>query len=64
VDDDPKFGPEPTFSMPYNTEDLADTLDQQHHQEFEDNIREIERRRQELEQMEKDLNERKAREKK
>jgi hypothetical protein len=57
VDDDPKFGPEPTFTMPYNTEDLADTLDQQHHEEFEEQVREIERQRQELERMQKEFDE-------
>ena len=35
VDDEPKFGPEPTFSMPLTTEDLTSILDRQHHEEFE-----------------------------
>jgi hypothetical protein len=32
--DTPKFGAEPTFSMPLNTEDLAATLNRQHHNDF------------------------------
>jgi hypothetical protein len=51
VDDEPKFGPEPTFSMPLTTEDLAATLNRQHHEDFEAQIREVERLRQEVEQM-------------
>jgi hypothetical protein len=48
VDDEPVFGPQPTFTMPYSTEDLIHTLDRQHHEEFEAQIREVERQRQEL----------------
>ncbi|MDR2041901.1 MAG: hypothetical protein LBP98_06230 [Tannerella sp.] len=51
VDDEPKFGPEPTFSMPLTTEDLAATLDRQHHEEFEAQMREVERHRQEVERL-------------
>jgi hypothetical protein len=51
VDDAPKFGPEPTFSMPLTTEDLAAALDRQHHQDFEAQLQEIERHRREVEQL-------------
>jgi hypothetical protein len=37
--------------MPYSTEDLLHTLDRQHHEEFEAQIRETERLRQELENL-------------
>jgi hypothetical protein len=50
-DDEPVFGPQPTFTMPYSTEDLIHTLDRQHHEEYEAQIREVERRRLELEQL-------------
>ncbi|MDR0756534.1 MAG: hypothetical protein LBF85_01650 [Tannerella sp.] len=52
IDDTPRFGPEPTFSMPLTTEDLAAALDRQHHEDFEAYVREIERHRQEIEQLE------------
>jgi hypothetical protein len=51
IDDTPVFGPEPTFSMPLNTEDLAATLDRQHHEEFEAQMREVEHHRQEIERL-------------
>ncbi|MDR1524873.1 MAG: hypothetical protein LBS79_06420 [Tannerella sp.] len=51
VDDTPKFGAEPTFSMPFTTEDLAAALDRQHHEEFEAQLREVERHRQAVEQL-------------
>ncbi|MDR2041885.1 MAG: hypothetical protein LBP98_06150 [Tannerella sp.] len=51
VNDTPKFGSEPTFSMPLTTEDLAATLDRQHHEEFEAQLREVERHRLETEQL-------------
>ncbi|MDR0712716.1 MAG: hypothetical protein LBF89_00400 [Bacteroidales bacterium] len=50
-DDAPVFGPQPTFTMPFSTEDLADILDRQHHEEFESHIREVESLRRELEQL-------------
>jgi hypothetical protein len=50
-DDTPKFGPQPTFTMPYSTEDLIRTLDRQHHEEYEAHIREAERHRLELENL-------------
>ncbi|MDR3350950.1 MAG: hypothetical protein LBN98_04835 [Prevotellaceae bacterium] len=55
VDDDPIFGAEPTFFMPLNTEDLAAALDRQHHEEFEEQIREVERQRQEIERLRAEL---------
>jgi hypothetical protein len=51
VDDSPRFGNEPTFSMPLTTEDLAATLDRQHHEEYEAQLREVERLRQESDQL-------------
>jgi hypothetical protein len=48
VNDEPKFGNEPTFSMPLTTEDLAAELDRQHHEEFEARMREVERQRIEI----------------
>jgi hypothetical protein len=51
VNDEPRFGNEPTFSMPLTTEDLAATLDHQHHEEYEAHLREVERHRQELERL-------------
>jgi hypothetical protein len=51
VDDSPKFGNEPTFSMPLTTEDLAAALDRQYHEEFEEQLREVERQRQEVERL-------------
>lgn len=55
VDDAPVFGNEPTFSMPLTTEDLAATLDRQHHEEYEAQLREVERLRQESEQLHEEL---------
>jgi hypothetical protein len=51
VDDEPRFGNEPTFSMPLTTADLAAALDSQHHQEYEERLREVERHRQEIERL-------------
>jgi hypothetical protein len=51
VDDRPKFGNEPTFFMPLTTEDLASIVDRQHHEEFEEHVRETERHRQEIERL-------------
>ena len=41
VNDEPRFGNEPTFSMPLATEDLA-ALDRQRHEDFEVQAREVE----------------------
>jgi hypothetical protein len=49
IDDEPRFGNEPTFSMPLTTEDLAAILDRQHHEEFETHVQEVEKHRQEVE---------------
>jgi hypothetical protein len=59
INDEPRFGNEPTFSMPLTTEDLAATLDRQHHEEFEAQVQEVERQRQELERLHTELNEKK-----
>jgi hypothetical protein len=56
ISDEPRFGNEPTFSMPLTTEDLAATLDRQHHDDFESQLQEIERQRQEIERLHKELN--------
>jgi hypothetical protein len=51
VNDEPRFGNEPTFSMPLTTEDLVAALDRQHHEDFEEMMREVERHRQETEKL-------------
>ncbi|MDR2140045.1 MAG: hypothetical protein LBP50_10930 [Tannerella sp.] len=51
VNDEPRFGNEPTFSMPLTTADLAATLNRQHHEEFEAQVREVERQRREIERL-------------
>jgi hypothetical protein len=56
VNDEPRFGSEPTFSMPLTTEDLAAALDRQHHEDFEAQLQEIERQRQEIERLHAELN--------
>ncbi|MDR1896653.1 MAG: hypothetical protein LBR10_07685, partial [Prevotellaceae bacterium] len=55
ISDEPRFGNEPTFSMPLTTADLAATLDRQHHEEFEAQIQEVERQRQEIERLHAEL---------
>jgi hypothetical protein len=55
VDDEPKFGNEPTFSMPLTTEDLAAALDKQHHEEFEEQLKVIEHQRLEIERLQNQL---------
>jgi hypothetical protein len=55
VNDEPRFGNEPTFSMPLTTEDLVAALDRQHHEEFEAQIQEVERQRQEIERLHAEL---------
>ncbi|MDR1271042.1 MAG: hypothetical protein LBK82_16125 [Planctomycetaceae bacterium] len=56
VDDEPRFGNEPTFSMPLTTEDLAVALDRQHYEDFESQLQEVERQRQEIERLHAELN--------
>jgi hypothetical protein len=55
VNDEPRFGNEPTFSMPLTTEDLVAALDRQHHEDFEAQVRETERQRQEIERLHAEL---------
>ncbi|MDR1223091.1 MAG: hypothetical protein LBL07_09495 [Tannerella sp.] len=55
INDEPRFGNEPTFSMPLTTEDLAAALDRQHHEEFEAQMREVERQRQEITRMQAEV---------
>jgi hypothetical protein len=55
ISDEPKFGNQPTFSMPLTTRDLAAAIDRLHHEEFEEHIREVERQRQEIERLQKEL---------
>jgi hypothetical protein len=55
INDEPRFGNEPTFSMPLTTEDLAAALDRQHHEDFEAQMREVERQRQEIERLHAEL---------
>jgi hypothetical protein len=56
INDEPRFGSEPTFSMPLTTEDLAATIDRQHHEDFETQLQEVERQRQEAERLHVELN--------
>ena len=56
INDEPRFGNEPTFSMPLTTEDLAAALDRQHHEDFEAQLQEVERHRQEIERLQAELN--------
>jgi hypothetical protein len=51
IDDEPRFGPQPTFTMPYSTEDLSVSINRQYHSEFEEKLREIEDLRNELNQL-------------
>ena len=57
VNDEPRFGNEPTFSMPLTTEDLVAALDRQHHEDFEAQMRETERHRLEIERLQAALKE-------
>ncbi|MDR1383017.1 MAG: hypothetical protein LBJ67_04095 [Planctomycetaceae bacterium] len=59
IDDEPRFGNEPTFSMPLTTEDLAAALDRQHHEDVEAQMKEVEIHRQEIERLQNELNEKK-----
>jgi hypothetical protein len=59
VDDEPRFGNEPTFSLPLTTADLAAELDRRQHEVIESQMREIERQRQIIERMQAELNEKK-----
>jgi hypothetical protein len=55
VNDEPRFGNEPTFSMPLTTEDLAAALDRQHHEDFEAQLQEVERQRREIDRLQTEL---------
>jgi hypothetical protein len=48
VDDTPRFGNAPTFSMPLTTNDLAIILDRQAHEEYEAHSQAVEKQRKEL----------------
>jgi hypothetical protein len=58
--DDPVFGNEPTFSMPLTTEDLTALEDLQQHADFEQAVRELEQRRQEIERLQAELDRQKG----
>jgi hypothetical protein len=53
--DTPHFGNEPTFSMPLTTEDLIHTIDRQNHEDFEAQLKEVERHRREIERIEAEM---------
>jgi hypothetical protein len=53
INDQPKFGNEPTFSMPLTTEDLVAALDKQHREDSEEHLKEIERQRKIIEELQK-----------
>jgi hypothetical protein len=55
VDDEPRFGNEPTFTMPRTTEDLAATVDRQRQEDFDAQMQEIERLRREIERIQAEL---------
>jgi hypothetical protein len=55
TNDDPRFGNEPTFSMPLTTEDLVAMIDRQHHEELEAQQQELERHRREIELLQAEL---------
>jgi hypothetical protein len=55
VDDEPRFGNEPAFSMPVTTEDLADALNRQRREDSEAQQHEMEHLRQEVERLQEEL---------
>jgi hypothetical protein len=55
VNDEPRWSNEVTFSMPKTTGDLARVIDQQHYEEYEESLREVERHRQEIEKLHAEL---------
>ena len=55
IDDEPKFGNEPTFSMPLTTQDLAANLRKQHQEEIDAHLQEIEKQRLEIERLQNEL---------
>ncbi|MDR0604186.1 MAG: hypothetical protein LBG80_07795 [Bacteroidales bacterium] len=59
VNDEQRFGNEPTYSMPLTIEDLAAAIDRQRHEDFEAQVQEVERQQQEIERLHAELNEKK-----
>ncbi|MDR1455243.1 MAG: hypothetical protein LBJ01_06295 [Tannerella sp.] len=55
VDDEPRFGNEPTFTMPRTTEDLAASVDRQRHENVDAQMQEIERLRREIERIQAEM---------
>ncbi|MDR1414212.1 MAG: hypothetical protein LBI96_00220 [Odoribacteraceae bacterium] len=55
VNDEPRWSNEVTFSMPLTTGDLARAIDQQHYEDYEASLREVERHRQEIEKLHAEL---------
>ena len=51
VNDEPRFGPQPTFSMPLTTEDLVTMRNLRYYEDLEAHLREIDRLRREIEQL-------------
>jgi hypothetical protein len=56
VDDSPKFGNTPTFSMPLTTIDLAAALEDQHQADMKAHAEEVEQHRLEVERLEAEMN--------
>jgi hypothetical protein len=56
VNDSPRFGNEPTFSMPLTTEELALIKERQHNEEFEAQQLEVERHLREIERIQAEMN--------
>ena len=60
INNEPRFGSEPTFSMQLATAALAAAaLDRQQHKDFEAQMREVERQRQKIERLHAEMNEKK-----
>jgi hypothetical protein len=55
VDDEPVFGGQPTFSMPLNTNDILAAVNDHHQEELEDQLREVEHHRKEIERLEAEI---------
>jgi hypothetical protein len=56
INDEPRFGNEPTFSMPVTTADLAAALNSRNNKEVEKHLKEIEHLHQEIERLHTELN--------
>jgi hypothetical protein len=48
MNDEPRFGPEPSFTMPYKTEDVVDLLQKQNEEEVEQHRLDVERLEEEI----------------